>query len=377
MAQIVWFDDGAQRPGRLLLVLHHLVVDGVSWRILLPDLKAAWQAAAAGRDVTLAPASTSFRRWSECLLIASQDPRWASTLPAWTQMLDGPEPRIGRRPRDRATDVAGRTRSITLHLDTGPTEALLTRVPAAFTASVRDVLLAGLVLALAGERDERSVLLDLEGHGREDIAGDADVTRTVGWFTSIFPVRIDLGEAWPAGEPVTGDLVVAVIKRVKERVRDLPAAGAGYGMLRYLNPVTGPALAALPAPEVCFNYLGRFSVPASEDGEDGEDGEPWLPRADSAALNSPAPDLPVAHLLEVTAVTLAGPGGARLSLTLTWPQDAVEGSAVQRAGHRWATILTMLAEHVAATDAAGLTPFDLPLVNLSQAEIEEFERMYQ
>ena len=370
MAQIVWFDDGAQRPGQLLLVLHHLVVDGVSWRILLPDLKAAWQAAAAGRDVTLAPAGTSFRRWSERLLIASQDPRWASTLPAWTQMLQGPEPRIGRRPRDRGSDVASRTRSITLHLDTGLTEALLARVAAAFTASVRDVLLTGLVLALAGERDERSVLLDLEGHGREDITGDTDVTRTVGWFTSIFPVRIDLGAAWPAGEPVTGELAVAMIKRVKEQLRDLPAAGAGYGMLRYLNPVTAPALAALPAPEVCFNYLGRFSVPA------GEDGEPWLPRADSAALNSPAPDLPVAHLLEVTAITLAGPGGAQLSLTLTWPQDAVEESAVQRTGRRWASILTMLAEHVAATDAAGLTPFDLPLMSLSQAEIEEFERIY-
>jgi non-ribosomal peptide synthase protein (TIGR01720 family) len=371
MVQIVWFDHGAERPGQLLLVIHHLAIDGVSWRILLPDLRDAWQSAASGRDIALKPAGTSFRRWSEGLLIAAQDPRWASTVTAWTRMLPGPAPRIGRRPRDRDADVAGRTRGITLDLDARVTDALLTQVSAAFAASIRDVLLVGLALAIAEAGGARSVLIDLEGHGREDIVDGADVTPTIGWFTSIFPVRIDLGEAGPGRPPITGEFVVAMVKQVKEQLRNLPAGGAAYGLLRYLNPVTGPVLAALPAPEVCFNYLGRFSVP-----EDDDAGEPWLPRADTGTLASPSPDLPVAHLLEAVAVTLARPDGARLSISLTWPEEAMDASGVERLGHRWVAILQLLAEHVAATGATGLTPSDLPLLTLSQAEIDEFESMY-
>ena len=371
MVQVVWFDHGAERPGQLLLVIHHLVMDGVSWRILLPDLRDAWQCAAAGRDIVLKPAGTSFRRWSEGLLIAAQDPRWASTLPAWTRMLPGPASRIGRRPRDRDTDVAGRTRSITLDLDARVTDALLTQVPGAFTVSVRDVLLTGLALAVAEAGSERSVLIDLEGHGREDVVDGADVTSTIGWFTSIFPVRIDLGEAAPGPRPITGELAVAMVKDVKEQLGGLPAGGAAYGLLRYLNPVTGPVLAALPVPEVCFNYLGRFSVPEDDDG-----GEPWLPRADTGALAAPASDLPVAHLLEAVAVTLARRDGARLAMALTWPEEAMDASGAERVAYRWVAILQLLAEHVAATGAVGLTPSDLPLLTLRQTEIDEFESMY-
>jgi len=370
MTQIIWFDHGRQRPGRLLLVVHHLVIDGVSWRILLPDLRDAWQCAASGRDVALRPAGTSFRRWSESLLIASQHPRWASTLPTWTRMLQGPAPRLGRRPRDRAADVAGRTRRIGLDLDAPAAGALLTRVPSAFGASVRDVLVASLALAIAEPGGDHSVLIDLEGHGREEVAGHADTTRTVGWFTSIFPLRIDLREAGAGRAPVTGEGAVALVKQVKEQLRDLPGAGVGYGMLRYLNPVTAPVLAGLPSPEVCFNYLGRFSVP-------DDDGEPWLPRADSGTLASPAPDQRVGHLLEIVAAALDGPDGARLSITLTWPQDAVDASVAEGIADRWAAALRALAAHIAATGATGLTPSDVPLVTLSQDEIDEFEGMYQ
>jgi non-ribosomal peptide synthase protein (TIGR01720 family) len=367
MVQVVWFDHGTGRPGQLLLVIHYLVVDAVSWRILLPDLRDAWQSAASGRDIALKRAGTSFRHWSVGLLTAAQDPRWASALTAWTRMLPGPAPRIARRPRDR--DLAGRTRSITLDLDAQVTDALLTRVPDVLSASVRDVLLTGLALAITEPGGERSVLIDVAGHGREDIVDGADVRSTIGWFTSIFPVRIDLGQAGP--RPGTGEFAAAMVRHVRDQLRDLPAGGAAYGLLRYLNPVTGPVLAALPAPEVCFSYLGRLSVP------DADGGEPWLPRADTGALASPGPDLPVAHLLEVVAAALAGPGGARLSIALTWPEDAMDVSGVERVGLRWAALLQMLAEHVGTTGGAGLTPSDLPLLTLSQAEIDEFQSMYQ
>jgi non-ribosomal peptide synthase protein (TIGR01720 family) len=128
-------------------------------------------------------------------------------------------------------------------------------------------------------------------------------------------------------------------------------------------------LASLPAPEVRFSYLGRFSEP-------DDSGEPWLPWADTGALAPPSPNLPAVHLLDVAAAALAGPGGLRLSITLTWPEDAMDASGVERVGHRWAALLQMLAEHVGVTGAAGLTPSDLPLLTLTQAEIDEFQSMY-
>jgi amino acid adenylation domain-containing protein/non-ribosomal peptide synthase protein (TIGR01720 family) len=370
MMQVVWFDNGPERLGQLLLTVHHLVVDGVSWRILLPDLSAAWQSAATGGEAVPDRMGTPFLRWSEGLLIAAQDPRWADSLAVWTRMLEVPVPLIGNRPLDRNVDVAGRARSITVNLTARQTAALLTEVTAAFTASVQDVLLTCLAMAIGDQCGGHSVLIDLEGHGREDILDGADVTRTIGWFTNVFPVRIDLAGKEAGKETVPGEFAARLLKRVKEQVRDLPAGGVGYGLLRYLNPVTRPVLAALPTPEVCFNYLGRFLA------AHGDDGEPWLPRVESAALASPGPDVPFAHTLEVVATTLIHPGGPRLLMTLTWPEAAMEASDVQRIADAWITILEALTEHVVARGAGGLTPSDLPLITLSQAEIEEFEEQY-
>ncbi|WP_182313157.1 condensation domain-containing protein [Streptomyces sp. SCUT-3] len=254
MVQAVWFDAGPQTAGRLLLVLHHLVVDGVSWRILLPDLAAAWDAVAAGRRPELEPVGTSFRRWSQELAALAQNPARLEELPLWTGMLDGPQELLGDRDLDAREDTVGTVRHVTVTVPAERTEQLLTTVPSAFHAGVDDVLLAAFALAVTdwrrrkGRSADGGVLVDLEGHGRHDVVEGVDLSRTVGWFTSLYPVRLDPAvedwqEVWAAG-PEAG----RVLKRVKEQLRALPDHGIGYGLLRHLSPQTGRCSPRSPRP---------------------------------------------------------------------------------------------------------------------------------
>ncbi|MGA4844337.1 amino acid adenylation domain-containing protein [Streptomyces sp. G45] len=248
VAQCVWFDPGPARPGRLLMVLHHLVVDGVSWRILMPDLATAWRQVRAGRTPELAPVPTSMRRWAHALTQEARRPGRIAELDVWRGILEGPDPALGARRLDPAVDVKSTLTHHRVHVPPDVTEALLISLPAAYHGSVNDGLLAALALAVAKWRaergvDEPSTLITLEGHGREDAAAPgADLSRTVGWFTSVFPARldvtgIDLDEAF-AGGPAAGHAV----KAVKEQLLALPDKGIGYGLLRHLNPETAAAL---------------------------------------------------------------------------------------------------------------------------------------
>ncbi|RSS49757.1 condensation domain-containing protein, partial [Streptomyces sp. WAC06614] len=239
MVQVVWFEQAR----RLLVMAHHLVVDGVSWRVLLPDLAQAY----AGGE--LEPVGTSFRRWAEQLTALDR----SAELPLWTQQLTGDDPRLGVRALDPAVDTADTVRHLSLTLPSQVTGALLTEVAAKYRATVNDVLLTGFALAVSRWREGAGteVLVDLEGHGREAVVEGADVSRTVGWFTSMFPVRLDAG---------TGSDLGRSLKAVKEQLHALPDNGIGYGLLRHTgtHPEAAAALAALPAPQIGFNYLGRF-----------------------------------------------------------------------------------------------------------------------
>ncbi|HSX99832.1 MAG TPA: AMP-binding protein, partial [Streptomyces sp.] len=225
MVRAVWFDAG-EAPGRLLLMGHHLVVDGVSWRVLLPDLEAAWQDVRAGRPVGLVPVETSFARWSRLLTELAQAPEREAELPVWEEILDGGTQSLPlTRERDPDRDTAATRREVVLRLPAEHTGPLLSAVPAAFGAAVNDVLLAGLALAFADRRRrnggaDTSVLVDLEGHGREEeLGGDGiDLSRTVGWFTSVFPVRLDPGPADPAEAFAGGPAAAEAVRRVREHL---------------------------------------------------------------------------------------------------------------------------------------------------------------
>nr|APD71849.1 non-ribosomal peptide synthetase 2 [Streptomyces sp.] len=380
MVQAVWFDAPAGQPGRLLLVLHHLVVDGVSWRVLLPDLAEAWQAVAAGRKPALEPVPTSLRRWSQGLTEVAR--ARAGELPFWQRTLAEPDAPLTDLPLDPARDVASTASAVSLTLPVEATAPLLTTVPAAYRAGVNDVLLTALALAVADWRQRRGgggeLLVDLEGHGREPVLDGVDLSRTVGWFTSMWPVRLDLGGTDVAAALDGGPAAGAALKRIKEQLHSVPDNGMGYGLLRYLNEDTAGTLAELASaahPQIAFNYLGRLPGSSAADGEAAP--REWNPAPESGVLGGGGDgELPLAHALQINALTEDHPDGPRLSATLSWPRAVLGEPAARDLMQTWGRALTALVRHVEAPGTGGFTPSDLPLVSLTQQEIEAFEAQF-
>ncbi|MGW6020536.1 amino acid adenylation domain-containing protein [Streptomyces sp. NPDC055099] len=370
MFQAVWVDAGPERVGRLVLMVHHLAVDGMSWRILLPDLALACEAAAAGQEPVLDPVGTSFRRWANLLATQAKGPDRVAELAAWTALLDGTEPLLGRRALDPAVDTAETTRRASWQVPREEAATLAGRTPALFHCGVHEVLLATLAGALTHWRGEDGpVLLDVEGHGREPVDG-VELSRTMGWFTSTHPLRlavadVDLTEAAQGG-PAAG----ALLKAVKEQARAVPGDGLGYGLLRHLNPETAPVLAALPRPQIGFNYLGRFTA---GDPADGRTAAAWQMAGDTAIGGSADPDMPSMHALEAGAAIVDTADGPELTVSLSWAGHAVDSADAERVGRLWLDMLRGLAAHTTDPAAGGHTPSDFPLLGLAQSQIEELE----
>ncbi|RFU43199.1 amino acid adenylation domain-containing protein, partial [Actinomadura logoneensis] len=368
VARVVWLDAGDER-GRLLVVLHHLVVDGVSWRIVLPDLVAAW----AGAD--LEPVPTSFRRWAQKLTDAASDRAVTGDLDDWLDIADGPRQDIADRALDPRVDIAARTASVRLALPADVTGPLLGDVPAVYHGRVNDVLLTGLALAVThwrrrrGGRSTGGVLVDLEGHGREDAVPGVDLSRTAGWFTAIHPVRLDPGTTDWAEIERGGPVVGTALKKVKEQLRAVPggAGGLGYGLLRYCgDPDAADELAEIPAAQLAFNYLGR--VAAGGDG-DWEIAPEALPPGED-------PRMPAAHALEVNAVTRDLPSGPELTAVWSFPDGLLAEDEVRELAEAWFAALRGLVAHAASGEAGGFTASDL-LVDLDQGEIDRLQEAWR
>ncbi|MFH8470695.1 amino acid adenylation domain-containing protein [Streptomyces sp. NPDC017991] len=382
VAQFVWF-DAAQGPGRLLVVLHHLVVDGVSWRILMPDLAAAWQAVRDGATPELRPVATSVRRWTHALAEEAARPHRTAELELWQSIVAGPDPVLGTRRLDPAVDVISTVRETRVELPVPVTEALLSAVPAAYHGGVNDGLLAALALALARWRlgrgiDEPSALIRMEGHGREEgVAPGADLTRTVGWFTSVFPVRLDLAGVDLADAFAGGPAAGTVIKRVKEQVRAVPDKGIGYGLLRFLNPDTAEALRAHPVGQIGFNYLGRFSAADMPEEFRGLGFTQVTDVAELADLDAAQdPRMPAPAELDINATVTDTPEGPRLAARFTAPEGVLDPAEVAELAQLWCAALKGLARHIATPGAGGLTPSDVPLVRARQSDLDAWRQQY-
>ncbi|QZZ33062.1 amino acid adenylation domain-containing protein [Streptomyces sp. ST1015] len=360
--EVVWFDRGPDTTGLALVAIHHFAVDEVSWRILLPELIECWTALREHREPELRPIGTSLSQWTRALHTAARSPERTAEATAWKHLLAGPDQPLGNRPFDRDRDVLGASARLSVTLPTDVTERVLSTVPAAFHAAVDDVLLTGLALAVTHWRgDGPALLVDVEGHGRDEtLLPGADLTTTVGWFTSVHPVRLDLagvdaGDALRAG-PGAGQAV----KTVKEQLRAVPGEGTGYGLLRYLNPATSDDLAALPAPQISYNYLGRTK--AQKDAP--------TTRGTSAAQESHGPLL---HPLELNVVVREYDDGPSLTATWTWATGLFDQDRIAGLAHTWAEALEALADHADHPDAGGHTPSDLLGAGLSQNEIDAIE----
>ncbi|MDX6355555.1 MAG: hypothetical protein QOF98_2458, partial [Streptomyces sp.] len=401
MLQAVWFDAGPDRPGRLLLIVHHLAVDGVSWRILVPDLAAACALHSAGRQPAVDPVPTSYRTWALGLAAEASRPERVAELPYWKAMLNTWEPPLSDEPLDPVLDTAAGARQVRVTLPAERTLPLLTTVPASVRGGVDDVLLTALALAVTEWRSRRGhgqgnnyvsgVLIEVEGHGREEVGQgvgqgvdlglgrSADLTRTVGWFTSMYPVLLDpgppvfglsvSGPSAPAPGAEAAGQAGQALKSVKEQLRGVPGRGLGYGLLRYLNPETGPELTGLRAPQLSFNYLGRFGADAAE--------EDWSAAPEAAALDAGGhPDAPVPHLLDLTAMVREEAAGPVLTAVWTWAGRHLPDTEVQELAAAWGRALDALIDYAAA-GAGGFTPSDLSLAGLGQDEIDELEEEWR
>ncbi|MEU3749375.1 MULTISPECIES: MupA/Atu3671 family FMN-dependent luciferase-like monooxygenase [Streptomyces] len=248
LMRLVHFDGLGAVPDRLLLIVHHLVVDGISGRILPEDLWSAYQQAERGEPIVLPTRTASFRSWSRALADHAGSPAVAAEADHWLKL---PWCETGPLPVDheQAEDLEADERYEVVELDPGRTRRLLREATGTGRAHIDDVLLTALAGALAPWSGHRRVLVDLEGHGREGLLG-LDVSRTVGWFTSLYPVLL----------PATTGATPNDVARTGEVLRAVPHRGIGYGVLRHLSTDPGlrARLAALPRAEVIFNYLGQF-----------------------------------------------------------------------------------------------------------------------
>ncbi len=355
--------------GQLVLIIHHLAVDAVSWWIVLEDLNIAWAQRRGGQPVALPAVGTSFARWASLLAEHARRPAVVDQADAWRQVAATPAALPAVQPAVDTYESAGR---LSVELDVETTRLLLGEVPAAFHAGVNDILLIAFALAWAQflGNPGAPVGIDVEGHGRhEELGPDVDLTRTVGWFTTKYPVSLSVGGlSWAqvvAGEAGLG----AVVKDAKEQLRALPDP-LTYGVLRYLN--TEVDLAGSD-PVIGFNYLGRLGAAAAEVSGDG-----WRLCQEGVSVigAAAAVPIPLAHTVALNASTVDTDTGPHLHAGWTWAPSALDRAAVTRLSRLWFDALAGICAHV-RHGGGGLTPSDIVPARLSQQQIDELQRQYR
>ncbi|MEV0251252.1 amino acid adenylation domain-containing protein [Nocardia sp. NPDC050712] len=357
-------------PDVLAVAAHHFVIDGVSWRILIPDLAQAWAQHAAGQQIALPPVGTSFRRWAHGLAEAAVAPGRAAEIAHWRRVLATPDPLLGTRAVDSAIDTAATLRTFTVSVPVEVTEAMLTTVPALYRTGVNDALLAALALAVRAWRARRGVgtpvtRVRLEGHGREEtVVPGADLTRTLGWFTSLYPVALELPEVDGAADAV----LAAVLKSVKEQLLAVPDKGIGFGLLRHLNPRTADLLDG-DLGQIGFNYLGRASAGAPAELTD------WLPTGALGELEIDH-DLPVGAVIDINAIVADTADGPRMEANFRYAGEILGAAEVRELADEWSAALAAFAEHARHPAAGGLTPSDVPLARVTQGELDRWRQDY-
>ncbi|MFD0648200.1 condensation domain-containing protein [Streptomyces malaysiensis subsp. malaysiensis] len=337
--RVLLFAFGPGRPPELLLTAHHLVVDGVSWRVLLGDLETAYRRAAAGGAATLPPASSAFTRWAARLAEHVRSGGLDGELAYWTGMARSAPATL---PVDReGPNAHGTAATVTTVLGRAETGALLRQVPGVYRTRIDEVLLAALGRSLARWTGGDTVLIGVEGHGREDLFADLDLSRTVGWFTAEYPLAlaVDAEAGWRE-----------TLRSVKEQLRAVPHHGLGHGALRHLAADGSPAgeLPGGPSPQIVFNYHGQWDVAADDDGA----AAPGLYRAALPVTGQDAPPGETRpYLLEVTGAVQDG----RLELGWSYPARMYDEATVRRLADGCLAALKEIVTHCAEPGAGGRT----------------------
>ncbi|OOW02514.1 non-ribosomal peptide synthetase [Pseudomonas sp. MF6394] len=339
--------DGPQGQQRLLIAIHHLVVDGVSWRVLLEDLQNVYRQLSAGQSVSLPAKTSALRDWAARLQAYAHSESLREELSLWQAQLAGPAVALPvQRPQGTLRNCDAET--VSVRLDAERTRQLLQQAPSAYRTQVNDLLLTALARVLCRWSGQASALIQLEGHGRETLFDDIDLTRSVGWFTSAYPLRLT-----PQAEQ--GDS----IKAIKEQLRGVPHKGLGYGVLRYLaDDLCKQSMAALPSAQITFNYLGQFDQSFGTEAL-------FHPLEESAGL-AHDPDAPLPNELSIDSQVYGG----ELVLRWTFSRERHDQQVIRDLAEAYLAELHSLIAHCLQDDAGGLTPSDFPLAHLTQVQLD-------
>ncbi|VVQ05086.1 Linear gramicidin synthase subunit D [Pseudomonas fluorescens] len=344
--------DGPQGQQRLFIAIHHLVVDGVSWRVLLDDLQTLYRQLDALQSLQLPAKTSAFKDWAARLQAYAGSESLREELGWWQAQLAGPDtPLSCDRPEGGRQHLHAQT--VSVRLDSERTRQLLQQAPSAYRTQVNDLLLTALARVLCRWSGHTSALIQLEGHGREALFEEIDLTRTVGWFTSAYPLRLtpcNIEEASGQG---------ASIKAIKEQLRAVPHKGLGYGVLRYLaDEHCRQGMAELPVAPVTFNYLGQFDQSFGADA--------MFHPLDEAIGAAHDPRAPLPNELSVDSQVYGG----ELVLRWTFSAERFDPHTINELADAYVGELRSLIEHCLRDEAGGLTPSDFPLAKLSQAQLD-------
>lgn len=349
LLRVMYFDRGPGEAARLLLVIHHLVVDGVSWRVLVEDLETTYQQLEQSQTVSLPAKTTSLKTWREHLGTYADCEALHSELAYWVSEGQGPVPLLFDEPME--SNLIGDTATVTVSLSPEETHTLLYDVPPVYRTEINDILLTALAQTLCHWSGQPSVQVELEGHGREDVFDGVDLSRTVGWFTTRFPVWL---------EPGTGGPGVA-IQAIKAQLRQLPNKGIGYGILRYLSAdeTVRARLTPPQPPAISFNYLGQLDASFHREG--------LFTLAPESSGVSRDPQTRRLNWLDVNVQV----GGRQLSVDWTYPSRCREAATMERLAHQYVDALQSLIAHCRTPDAGGIISGDFQEANLSDEELKD------
>ncbi|MDY7229483.1 non-ribosomal peptide synthase/polyketide synthase [Hyalangium rubrum] len=352
LVSAVLFHLGPQRGSRLLIAIHHLVVDAVSWRVLLMDLELACQQLQQGNPVSLPPKTTSFQTWAQRLNAYAQGPEMEQEAAYWlAQGSDVPALPVDG-PGGANTQASART--LTVSLEAEETRQVLQELPTAWRARIDEVLITALAQALSTWTTQRRLRVQLEGHGREELFEDVDLSRTVGWFTTTYPVTLELPEGGSCGTE---------LRAVRDALRQVPRKGLGYGLLRYLRrDALGRQLQSQPEASISFNYLGQLdsALPSAS----------LLAPADEASGSTQGVGGQRRQALEVNAHVLGG----KLEVSFTYSEALHQRLTVETLAQLYLQALRALVAQRRSDDAARFSPADFPLTRVTQSTLDELMR---
>jgi len=350
LIKVIVFNFSDDKASRMFVVVHHLVIDVFSWRVILEDLQSALRQCIAGESVELGDKTTSFQQWGEVLRGFAQSSQVEADAAYWrvkrlVSMADIPKDSNG-------LNTVASVETVELALTVDETKQLLTQAPQCYRTEINELLLTAFSQTISDWAETESILVDLEGHGREPISDSVDISRTVGWFTSIFPLILN-----EIGTLELSDR----IKSVKEQLRAMPRKGLGYGVLRYLsdNAELSDELAMLPSAQMSFNYLGQLDQVFDEDA--------LLTQSDESVGEEISQASARGYLLEVSGRIQGG------VLLMTWRYSTAihQGKTIQTLAQSYLDNLRSVISHCVDSNNGSYTPSDFPLANLTQQQLDD------